>query len=159
MRLQSTNERTCCEVSIGVDLVSVGRFGRLIREHPGAISELFTAAELAGCAGKRRRLEHLAVRFAAKEAVLKALGTGLAAHMQWTDIEVTNSAAGRPLVRLRGAVAAHAHMCGFPEVTVSLTHSAGLAIAQAAAVRRGHDGDGHDSAGHEGDGIHALSFD
>ncbi|HTU01722.1 MAG TPA: holo-ACP synthase, partial [Candidatus Sulfotelmatobacter sp.] len=78
-----------------MDLVSVNRFARLLREHPDATRELFTAVELASCAGKRRRLEHLAARFAAKEAVLKLLGTGLGPRMRWADIEVTNDPDGR----------------------------------------------------------------
>jgi len=121
-----------------VDLVSVNRFARLLREHAGAARELFTAAELAACAGKRRRTEHLAARFAAKEAVLKALGTGLGPRMQWTDIQVTNDPDGRPVVALGGAVAARAGHCGFRHVCVSLTHTAEFAIAQAAAVRGNH---------------------
>lgn len=118
-----------------MDLVSVRRFARLLREHPGAGRELFTAVELASCAGKRRRLEHLAARFAAKEAVLKALGTGLGPRMRWTDIEVTNDRDGCPIAGLSGAVATRADVCGFRSVCLSLTHTAGLAIAQAAAVR------------------------
>jgi holo-[acyl-carrier protein] synthase len=118
-----------------VDLVSVTRFARLLREHPGAAPDLFTAVELASCAVKRRRVEHLAARFAAKEAVLKALGTGLGPRMRWTDIEVTNDQEGRPVVSLGGAVAARAQACGFRQVCLSLTHTAGLAIAQAVAVR------------------------
>ena len=118
-----------------MDLVSVRRFARLLREHPGAARDLFTAVELASCAGKRRRLEHLAARFAAKEAVLKALGTGLGPRMRWTDIEVTNDPDGSPVAGLSGAVAARADVCGFRTICLSLTHTAGLAIAQAAAVR------------------------
>jgi holo-[acyl-carrier protein] synthase len=140
-------------VAIGVDLVSVDRFARLLREHPGAAPGLFTTAELARCAGQRRRAEHLAARFAAKEAVLKALGTGLGPRMRWTDIEVTNDQAGRPVVSLGGAVAARADACGFRQVCLSLTHTAGLAIAQAAAVR-GHDADVSRLAG--GDGTKAM---
>lgn len=125
-------------MSVGVDLVCVSRFARLLGEHPGAARELFTPAELACCAGKRRRSEHLAARFAAKEAVLKVLGTGLGPRMRWTDVEVTSDPDGRPLVGLGGAVAARADGCGFRSVCVSLTHTADLAIAQAAAVRGNH---------------------
>jgi holo-[acyl-carrier protein] synthase len=131
----SVPDRACCEVAVGVDLVSVDRFGRLLRDHPGAAADLFTAVELAACAGKRRRTEHLAARFAAKEAVLKALGSGLGPGMRWTDIEVTNDPQGRPLADLRGAVAERARSCGFRQVCLSLTHTAGLAMAEAAAVR------------------------
>jgi holo-[acyl-carrier protein] synthase len=131
-------ERNFCQVFVGVDLVSVNRFERLLLDHPGAARDLFTAVELASCAGKRRRVEHLAARFAAKEAVLKMLGSGLGPRMRWTDIEVVNDENGRPMVGLSGAVAARADACGFRDVCLSLTHSAGLAIAQAAAVRGTH---------------------
>ena len=95
---------------------------------------MFTTAELAYCAGKRRRAEHLAARFAAKEAVLKAFGTGLGQRMRWTDVEVRNNSSGRPLVFLRGAVAARAGARGVRDVDVSLTHTANLAMAHAIVI-------------------------
>ena len=123
---------------VGVDLVAVARVARLLDEQPQAVDELFTPTEQAYCDGKRRRFEHLAARFAAKEAVLKAFGTGVGQRMRWTDVEIVNNALGRPRVRLHGAVAARAHERGIREVEVSLSHNADLAIAQAVAVQRGH---------------------
>jgi holo-[acyl-carrier protein] synthase len=126
-----------CRVRVGVDLVAVERVARLLREQPQALDELFTPTEQAYCAGKRRRFEHLAARFAAKEAVLKAFGTGVGQRMRWTDVEIVNNPLGRPRVRLNGAVAARARERGVREVDVSLSHTADLAIAQAVAVLAG----------------------
>ena len=78
-------DRPAPAVRSGVDLVPVARIARLIAEQPAILDSIFTARELAYCDGKRRRHEHLAARFAAKEAVLKALGTGLRPEMAWTE--------------------------------------------------------------------------
>lgn len=117
-----------------MDLVSVGRVTRLLTQQPEAVDALFTAREQAYCHGKRRRFEHLAGRFAAKEAVLKAFGTGVGPRMRWTDVEIVNTPLGRPRVRLHGAVAAKARARGVHEIDVSLSHTADLAIAQVVAV-------------------------
>ena len=116
--------------------MAVARLERLLSDHPDQIGELFTQGEIAYCAGKRRRMEHLAARFAAKEAVLKALGTGLARRMSWTEVEVINDRVGRPAIRLHGEVAAWAAKSGVGNVDVSLAHSEGIAIANAVAVGR-----------------------
>ena len=123
---------------VGVDLVGVARLARLVDEQPGIAETIFTARELAYCAGKRRREEHLAARFAAKEAVLKAFGTGLGQRMCWTDVEIVNEVLGRPRVCLRGEVAAWAERSGLTDLDVSLSHTADLAIAQAVAVWQRH---------------------
>jgi len=119
---------------VGVDLVGADRVERLAAENPGILQTLFTTRELAACSTKRRPYEHLAARFAAKEAVLKAFGTGLAERMQWTEVEIVNGMRGRPLVQLHGEVATWAQQLGLTEVEVSLSHTQGMAIAQAVAV-------------------------
>jgi holo-[acyl-carrier protein] synthase len=124
-----------CRLFVGVDIVTVDRVERVLRDNPGARDEIFTADELAYCLPKRRRYEHLAARFAAKEAVLKAVGTGLGPRMRWTEVEIAKDGAGRPVVRLHGAVADRARQHGLGDVEVSLSHSGGLAIAQAVALR------------------------
>lgn len=121
-------------VRSGVDLVPVARIDRLIREQPDILASVFTERELDYCAGKRRRTEHLAARFAAKEAVLKALGTGIGRDMAWTDIEVVKDLTGRPTPRLHGATAALATRLGVQSLDVSLSHTTELAIAQAVVV-------------------------
>ena len=95
---------------------------------------MFTQHELAYCRGKRRCYEHMAARFAAKEAVLKAFGTGISQRMRWTDVEVVNEASGRPRVRLDGAVAAFAKRHGLQDLDVSLSHTEDLAFAHAVSV-------------------------
>ena len=119
---------------IGADIVAVARLARLEDENPAILDSLFTGRELAYCRGKRRCHEHMAARFAAKEAVLKAFGTGIGPGMQLADVEIVNAANGRPTVVLHGAVAALAEERRLKQLDVSLSHSAGLAIAQAIAV-------------------------
>jgi holo-[acyl-carrier protein] synthase len=121
-------------VRVGVDIVGVGRIERLMAENADIERRLFTERELAYCYGKRRCFEHLAARFAAKEAVLKAIGSGLGSRMRWTDVEVMRGAAGRPHIRLEGAVESAADARGIAEIDVSLAHTEGYAVAQAVAV-------------------------
>jgi holo-[acyl-carrier protein] synthase len=121
-------------VQVGVDIVGVARVARLLASHPGAVEELFTPAEQAYCRRKRRADEHFAGRFAGKEAVLKAVGTGLRRRMRWTEIEILSGEAGRPNVALHGEVAAQARRRGIRDVQVSISHSDGLALAHAIAV-------------------------
>jgi holo-[acyl-carrier protein] synthase len=119
---------------VGIDIVEVSRVERLMSEHAGIETELFTDGELEYCRGKRRRYEHMAVRFAAKEAVLKAFGTGLVRRMRWTEVEVRRKPRGRPEVALTGEVAAWAKRRGVSELEISLSHTSQIAVAQALAV-------------------------
>jgi holo-[acyl-carrier protein] synthase len=119
---------------VGVDMVGVERLERLVADHPSSAEEIFTPRELEYCRGKRRSGEHLAARFAAKEAVLKAFGTGISRRMRWTEVEVVKDSFGRPEIRLDGAVAAYAERHGLAQLDVSMTHTEGLAIAHAASL-------------------------
>jgi holo-[acyl-carrier protein] synthase len=125
-------------VGVGVDLVGVDRVERLVTDNPDILHTLFTDRELAYCQSKRRCYDHMAARFAGKEAVLKAFGTGLGQRMRWTDVEIVNDALGKPRVHLHGEVAAWAERRGVTSpaqvLDISLSHSAGLAVAQAVAV-------------------------
>ncbi|MFF2848480.1 holo-ACP synthase [Streptomyces sp. NPDC058001] len=121
-------------VRTGMDLAEVARVEELMASHPGLRDTVFTPRELAYCDRRRRAGEHLAVRWAAKEAVLKSLGTGMGPRMEWTDIEVVNDRGGRPRVRLYGEVAAVAGSLGMQQIDISLTHSGGLAMAHAVLV-------------------------
>lgn len=116
---------------VGVDIVQVRRMARLIAENPGIVEVVFTRRESEYCLGKRRCHEHFAARFAAKEAALKAFGTGLGRRMRWTDVEIVHDTAGRPRVCLHGEVEDWARRHGLVEVDVSLSHTADLAIAHA----------------------------
>jgi holo-[acyl-carrier protein] synthase len=125
---------TISRVLIGTDLVSVDRVASLLAAQPDLARQVFTARELRYAANRRRRYEHLAARFAAKEAVFKALGTGLARRVCWRDVEVVNGASGRPRLRLSGAARSIAGGAGVRSMEISLSHTAGLAIAFAALV-------------------------
>lgn len=123
--------------SVGVDLVEVARIARLTAQAVGLTSVL-TEHELDYCCSRRRPDEHIAGRFAAKEAVLKALGTGRAGAVRWTDVEVLNDLAGRPVVHLHGACAERAWRHGLLSLAISISHTADLAIAHAVAAWRAH---------------------
>ncbi len=127
-------------IRVGIDILAVERVSRLLRENAGIEDEVFTAREIEYCARRARPDEHLAARFAAKEAVLKAIGTGVARGLRWTDVEILRDGAGRPRVELHGRAAALAGAQGISEIDVSLSHSGGLAVAQAAAVCEGSEG-------------------
>jgi holo-[acyl-carrier protein] synthase len=118
---------------VGIDVVAVDRVARLISDDPTACDRFLTPREQAACRGARRP-ERVAARFAAKEAVLKALGTGLGPRMRWTEVEVVRGSAGAPRVELHGEVAEAARRRGLTSFEVSLTHSAGLAVASAIAI-------------------------
>lgn len=120
-------------VTVGVDIVDVARVARVLQgEH--AAERLLTPAEIAYCRARPDVAEHAAARFAAKEAVLKAFGTGFADGLRWTDVEVINDRAGRPGIRLHGAADALAARRGLATVEISLSHTADLAIAHAVAL-------------------------
>jgi holo-[acyl-carrier protein] synthase len=121
-------------VRTGVDIVAVARVARLAGGDARVLDEVFTPGELAYCRRRRNPVDHLAARFAAKEAVLKAFGTGIGRRMRWTDVEIAKERSGRPLVQLHGEVASWADRRGLASVDVSLSHSAGLAVAQAVSV-------------------------
>jgi holo-[acyl-carrier protein] synthase len=121
-------------LGIGVDAVKVERVQRLLSQHPDRATDIFTERELAYCRSKRRAADHLAARFAAKEAVLKAFGTGVAQRMRLTEVEVVNDAVGRPRVNLAGTVAQFARRRGLADLDVSLSHTDGLAIAHAVSL-------------------------
>lgn len=121
------------DVSVGVDLVEVPRLARLATQ-PTGLASVFTSRELQYCHSRRRPAEHIAARFAAKEAVLKAFGTGLGSGIRWTDVEILKARGGRPTVALHGAVEALAVQRGLRGLDVSLSHTDQLAIAQVVAL-------------------------
>ena len=87
---------------VGADLVEVERVAHLVAKYATAEERLFTEGERAYCRGRARRHEHLAARFAAKEAVGKAIGTGVGGRVTWKDVEVVSDAEGPPRIRLHG---------------------------------------------------------
>ncbi len=118
-------------MGVGVDLVEVARVARLLR-HRRAAERLFTAGERAAAGEGAMRVQRLAARFAAKEAVVKALG-GVGA-LGFHDIEVVRPPGEAAYVRLSGRAAARAESRGVVAVVVSMSHVQAYAVAQATAV-------------------------
>jgi len=112
--------------SVGVDIIETERIqAALVRWGERFLCRVYSAAEVKRCAG---RVPELAVRFAAKEAVAKALGTGMHG-VAWTEIEILSDHRGKPGIRLYGRAEARARELGLSEFAVSLSHSSQLAIA------------------------------
>ncbi|MSR69780.1 MAG: holo-[acyl-carrier-protein] synthase [Phycisphaerales bacterium] len=118
-------------IAHGIDLVDITRIERMREDHGDRFLErVFTANERAyAIAGGAQSTQRLSARFAAKEAVLKALGTGMTTGMAWTDIEVFTLATGAPSLVLTGGAAAAAHAIGISHWMISLTHTGGFAMA------------------------------
>lgn len=118
---------------IGVDIIEIERMKKALWRRPVLEKRLFTLAELTYCRQKANPYPSLAARFAAKEAVLKALGTGLRG-MSWQDIEIEVNALGGPEVILRGKAALKAKSLGINKILLSLSHSKDYAVAYALAM-------------------------
>ena len=119
----------------GIDLVEIDRFAQALHRHGERLmARLFTPREQAECRG---RVPSLAARFAAKEAVAKALGSGIGA-IRWVDIEVLTDAAGAPHLHLQGEAARLAADLGLREWALSLSHSRGYAVAVVVASGETH---------------------
>jgi holo-[acyl-carrier protein] synthase len=120
-------------VGVGTDLVEVSRLRAALERTPALVHRLFTPAEQSRCQRHDDPLPHLAARFAAKEATMKALGKGMSA-MAFTDIEVVSDASGAPSIRLSGRARQVAHGRGVATVHVSLSHTGDLAQAHVVAT-------------------------
>ena len=120
----------------GIDLVEIARIEGMLEDHgPRFIDRCFTPGErIYADEGRAVRAERFAARFAAKEAVLKALGTGLRDGIDWTELEVIRDALGKPGVRLHGRAAELATAAGIEGWELSLTHAGGLAMASVIAL-------------------------
>jgi holo-[acyl-carrier protein] synthase len=114
-------------VGVGIDVVPVRRFAEALDRTASLAARLFTPAEQVTAAGGRRSAESLAARFAAKEALAKALGGG--GGMLWTDAEINNDESGRPRLAVTGTVAERAAALGVTRWHVSLSHDGGIASA------------------------------
>jgi holo-[acyl-carrier protein] synthase len=114
----------------GIDIVAISRFERFVRENNVALLQrIFTPHELDYCSGKKRSAQHYALRFAAKEAFLKALGTGLRDGLSWQDMEVVNDPLGKPELRLSGRAQESFVRAELSNCFLSLSHDADCAVA------------------------------
>jgi holo-[acyl-carrier protein] synthase len=114
----------------GVDLAEVSRIQAAIERYGRRFVErVYTPAEIAYVERKANRYERFAARFAAKEAGMKAIGTGWRQGVRWQDFEVTNLPSGKPTLKFYGQAARFAGMLGVKSVALSLTHTAELGMA------------------------------
>ena len=118
-------------IGTGIDLVQIERIEQAMEKWGGAFERrVFTEAELEYCMKQKRPAEHLAARFGAKEAVMKAFGTGLSGGVSWKDAQVVRGSGGRPEVVLSGRLKELAGEMGVSAAHVSFSHDGGFAVAQ-----------------------------
>lgn len=120
----------------GIDLADTHRVAALIERHGERfLTRVFSAAERRYCeANAKRRMEHYAARFAAKEATLKAIGTGWTRGIAWTDVEVVRQPSGQPALRVHGKVAEIATQLGVTSWVISISHTETTAMASVIAT-------------------------
>ena len=118
-------------VGTGIDIAEVPRIREAIERHGERfLHRIFTDGEIQYCESKANRVERYAARFAAKEAGMKAIGTGWNHGVRWRDIEVARKPGGRPTLLLHGKAAEFAARLGAVNIALSLTHTAEQAMAQ-----------------------------
>ncbi len=122
-------------ISQGIDLAECERIGQLLERHPDRFTDrILTPAERENAKKYKDPVPHITGRFAAKEAILKALGTGWRGQIAWTDMEILNDASGCPSAKLSGECACVAERLGIERMLISITHTKQFAAASAIAV-------------------------
>lgn len=116
-------------IGIGTDIVDVSRVERLIHKSPAFIEKVFCPAEIEYCQSRANTAESFAARFAAKEAVMKALGTGWAEKIAFKEICVISDERGKPELILLGATKAFAEKLGVKRMHLTLSHEKTMALA------------------------------
>jgi holo-[acyl-carrier protein] synthase len=122
-------------VGIGTDIVECHRIGRMIEQHGELfLSRVYTPREVRYCQARKNSTEHFAGRWAAKEAILKCLGTGWRKGICWTDMEIRNEPTGAPKLHLGGAAKERAQELRIADILISISHCRAYATAHAIAV-------------------------
>jgi holo-[acyl-carrier protein] synthase len=123
-------------VGIGTDIVECLRIGRMIEQHGELfLTRVYTDREIRYCQARKNATEHFAGRWAAKEAILKCLGTGWSHGVAWTDIEIRNDPQGKPHVMMCGGAKDHAQQLKISDILISISHCRAYATAYALALR------------------------
>ena len=122
-------------LGIGTDIIECERIERMLQRHGDVfLARVYTAGEIDYCSGRKAGTQHYAGRWAAKEAVLKSLGTGWAHGIQWTDVEVVNQQGGKPNIVLAGKAKQISEQLGIREIMISISHCRSYAVAYATAI-------------------------
>jgi holo-[acyl-carrier protein] synthase len=121
-------------IGIGTDIIECLRIAQMIERHGELfISRVYTPHEIQYCQSRKQATQHFAGRWAAKEAVLKALGTGWRKGISWRDVEIRNEPGGRPTIALRGGARDVVEQLGISEMLISISHCRSHATAYALA--------------------------
>lgn len=124
-------------IGIGTDIIEVPRIGEMIERHGELfLQRVFTEQEIRYCQQRKAAMQHYAGRWAAKEAVMKTLGTGFTKGVGWTDIEVISQRSGQPVIQLASTTAEIAKRLGIDEILITISHCRAYATATAIAVQR-----------------------
>ena len=122
-------------LGIGTDIIEILRIGRMIEKHGELfLTRVFTEDEVRYCQRRKEFTQHFAGRWAAKEAVMKALGTGFIRGIRWQDIEVQTLKSGQPIVHIRGGARDLAEHKGIEQMLITISHCRSYATATAIAV-------------------------
>jgi holo-[acyl-carrier protein] synthase len=122
-------------MNIGTDIIECDRIAAMLERHGEHFTgHVFTETEMRYCQYRKNAAEHFAGRWAAKEAVLKALGTGWASGISWTDAEIISELSGKPAVVLHGGAADVAARQGIAEIIISISHCKKYAVATAVTL-------------------------
>lgn len=124
-------------LGLGTDIVEVDRISRMLADHGSHFLErIYSPEEIAHCMPRREPAPHLAGRWAAKEAVMKVLGTGFTAEVGWTDIEIKTLPSGQPYVQLHGRTHSTAEQLGIGEILITISHTDHYATATAIGIAK-----------------------
>lgn len=122
-------------IGLGTDIVETVRIGRMIEKHGELfIKRVYTEEEARYCQDRKQYLQHFAGRWAAKEAVMKTLGTGWAKGVGWRDIEVVSQSSGAPTIAIHGGAQVIADKLGITQVLITISHCRSYATATAIAI-------------------------
>ena len=124
------------KIESGIDLIEVSRIRRAVKRWPNKfIDRVFTEGEIGYVKNKKMKYEHLAARFATKEAVLKAFGQGTRRYVRWKDIEVSKLVSGKPLVKIHGFIKKLKTIEGIKDISISMSHTKHYAIASCVLIK------------------------
>jgi holo-[acyl-carrier protein] synthase len=122
-------------LGIGTDIVECLRIAQMIERHGESfLTRVYTSYEIRYCQSRKMATQHFAGRWAAKEAILKAMGTGLRHGINWNDVEVRASGDGKPIVGMRGAARDMIEQLGIGQILISISHCRTHATAYALAL-------------------------
>lgn len=123
-------------IGLGTDIVEISRIAQMIERHGDSfLKRVYTDSEIAHCRQRKHSSEAFAGRWAAKEAVMKVLGTGFVRGIGWKDIEILSELSGKPVVQISGGAGEHAEKIGIDEILVTISHCKAYATATAIGLR------------------------